>query len=247
MPGPGAAERERPGYRRRILIEPAPGRVTAELEDDYHRMVVTLGHDGARVTSVEAAMKRSPWTTCPGAIRQLAQTFTGLTLDAAGARAEKTRNCTHLFDLATFACAHAGEAGPVAYEIIVTDPVDGAQVTQLWRNGALLFDWRMAGGRFAAPAELAGADRSAIPGWVAAQPPELQEAARILRWAAMIAIGRGHDIPAGIDATRFGSGACFSFQPEVAGIARRRPGADVDFAAIGAPPMADRDAMFGPA
>lgn len=39
-----------PGYRRRILIEPDPGCVTAEVEDDYHRMVVTLRHADGNVT-----------------------------------------------------------------------------------------------------------------------------------------------------------------------------------------------------
>ena len=50
------------GYRRRILIEPAPGRSTAELEDDYHRMVVTLTHSDGVVVAVESEMKRAPWT-----------------------------------------------------------------------------------------------------------------------------------------------------------------------------------------
>ena len=57
-----------PGYRRRIVIEPSPGAVTAELEDDYHRMVVTLRHDGEVITGVASKMKRSPWTTCEGAM-----------------------------------------------------------------------------------------------------------------------------------------------------------------------------------
>ena len=51
-----------PGYRRRIVIEREPGSVTAELEDDYHRMVVTLRHADGIITGVESEMKRSPWT-----------------------------------------------------------------------------------------------------------------------------------------------------------------------------------------
>ena len=35
-----------PAFRHRILIEPAPGCVTAEIEDDWHRMVVIVFHGG---------------------------------------------------------------------------------------------------------------------------------------------------------------------------------------------------------
>ena len=60
-----------PAFRRRILIEPSPGHVTAELEDDWHRMIVTLFHDSGIVRAVQSDMKRWPWTTCRGAIAQL--------------------------------------------------------------------------------------------------------------------------------------------------------------------------------
>lgn len=236
---------DRPGYRRRILIELGEGTVTAELEDDYHRMVVTLDHAGGVITAVNSAMKRSPWTTCPGAMAQLETTFRGQRLDAAGLRDEKPRNCTHLFDLATFAAAHAGEAAPIAYEIAVADAVDGAAEARLWRDGVAVFHWRYADGAYTAPADMAGMPMAAIGGWIAALPADLQEPARILRWAAMVAHGRTMILPAGMSATHFPSGACFTFQPETAPNGTRRPGADVDFTAPGArPPMADREAMF---
>lgn len=234
-----------PGYRRRILIEPGEGVITTELEDDYHRMVVTLGHADGVITSVESAMKRSPWTTCPGAMAQLRATFLGKALDAASVRDEKTLNCTHLFDLATFAAAHARETAPVSYEIAVSDPVDGAVKARLWRDGGLLFDWRYTdSGMFTAPADMAGMPMTEIGRWIAAQPRDLQEPVRILRWATMIAHGRRIEMPAGISATRFATGACFTFQPEMAKVGTRRPGADVDFTALGEPPMADREDMF---
>ena len=233
-----------PGYRRRILIEPAAGTVTAELEDDYHRMVVTLDHAGGAITRVTSAMKRSPWTTCPGAMAQLEATFLGKSLDAASVRDEKTLNCTHLFDLASFAAAHAGEVAPIAYEIAVSDPVDGVTEAVLRRDGALLFHWTYTEAAYVGPTDMAGMPTSAIGRWIAAQPAELQEAARILRWAAMVAHGRRIAMPAGMSATRFASGACFTFQPETAKVGTRRPGADVDFSAPGRAPLADREAMF---
>src|SRR6516165_1679127 len=124
-----------PGYRRRILIEPAAGpgeiagerRVTAELEDDYHRMVVTLTHKDGAIIQVASEMKRSPWTLCPGAMAQLAETFTGVTLADVPKRGQKTANCTHLHDLAIFAASHADESAPVSYDIHVTDAVEGVR------------------------------------------------------------------------------------------------------------------------
>ena len=61
-----------PGFRRRFRITPRAGSVCSELEDDYHRMSVTLTHDGRTVTDVEPVMERVPWTICPGARVQLA-------------------------------------------------------------------------------------------------------------------------------------------------------------------------------
>jgi len=233
-----------PGYRRRILIEPRPGSVTAELEDDYHRMAVTLTHAGGVITAVDSAMKRSPWTTCPGAIAQLGATFLGKALDAS-ARDEKTLNCTHLFDLATFAAGHAGGSAPVSYEIEVSDPVDGSVEARLWRDGAPVFHWRTTDGILTAPADMAGIEMmTGIGRWIAAQPAALQEPARILRWAAMVAHGRAIAMPAGMSATHFATGACFTFQPDMAKQGTRRPGADVDFTAQGRSPLADREAMF---
>ncbi len=236
---------ELPGYRRRILIEPASGSTTSELEDDYHRMVVTLRHDGQGfITGVESQMKRSPWTTCPGAMRQLEQTFLGKPLSYAAAREEKVQNCTHLFDLATFAAGHAGGSAPVAYEVEVSDPVEGQTFARLWRDGVLLYDLAHKDEAFTAPPAMAGLPMKEVGRWIAGEPAERQEAAKILRWAMMVSMGRRIAMPAGMSATKFMSGACFTFQPDVAVIGTRRPGADVDFTAIGSKPLADLEDMF---
>ncbi len=233
-----------PCYRRRILITPAPGVVTAELEDDYHRMVVSLEHRAGIVTNVDSEMKRSPWTLCPGAMPQLAETFKGLALATFDSRGGKRQNCTHLFDLALFAAAHADEPAPMTYDIRVTDPVEGSRTATLSRNGVPTLDWTLRGDQFLAPVELAGARLGELNGWLAAQDKAGAEAGRILRWAAMIAFGRGMDMPAGMPATRFPGGACYNFQPEQAKNSTRRPGADIDFSQPGAAPLADMAYMF---
>ncbi|GLR68247.1 hypothetical protein GCM10010909_29280 [Acidocella aquatica] len=233
-----------PGYRRRILITPAPGIVSAELEDDYHRMVVTLEHDNDVVTKVVSEMKRSPWTLCPGAISKLAETFTGVGLAVFGSRGNKKQNCTHLFDLALFAAAHANEAASVAYDIFVSDPLEGARTATLSRNSKPVLDWKLRGEVFLAPADLAGQRLGELNDWIAGQHKVGAEAGRILRWAAIIAFGRSMDIPAGIPATSFPGGACYNFQPERAATSTRRTGADVDFSQPGAAPLADLTKWF---
>ena len=47
-----------PGFRRRFIVTPAPGRVSSEVEDDYHCMGVTIHHDGQVATKIESVMQR---------------------------------------------------------------------------------------------------------------------------------------------------------------------------------------------
>lgn len=237
-----------PGYRRRILIEPASGAVTAELEDDYHRMVVTLTHENGVITKVASEMKRSPWTLCPGAMAQLAETFTGVALADVPKRGQKTANCTHLHDLAIFGAAHAAETAPIAYDILVTDPVADVRDATLLRNGQPMLHWVLQGGAmnevFTAPATLAGRPMSQLGEVIAQAPKTDAEAMRILRWASIVAHGRAREMPAGMSATEFPAGSCFNFQADRAPGSFRRPGADIDFSQPGAAPMADRAEAF---
>ena len=232
------------GYRRRILIESEAGRVTAELEDDYHRMVVTLDHANGVITKVDCAMKRAPWTSCPGAMDKLRATFAGVALADVVRRGEKLENCTHLHDLTLFAAGHAGGKAPVAYDVFVSDVADGHRHARLRRNGATLLDWTLEGDLFIAPETLAGSRLRDLGAWITAQDAIGAEAGRILRWATLLAQGREMTIPAGLSATVFPPGTCYTFQPERANHATRLPGADVDFSLPGAEPMQDRAIMF---
>jgi len=232
------------GYRRRILIEPMPGRVTAELEDDYHRMVVTLVHADGVLTAVDSEMKRWPWTTCRGAIDQLGSTFVGVAIADVAKRGEKKQNCTHLHDLAIFAAAHAGETVAVAFDVLVADPVDGMRTARLARNGVAMLDWMLSGDLFLAPAALAGRRIGDLNDVIASLGSVEAEAVRILRWASILAQGRAMDIPAGLSAAVFPVGACYTFQPERALVATRLPGADLDFSRSGKAPLSDREHMF---
>jgi len=233
-----------PAFRRRILIEPSPGCIIAELEDDWHRMAVTVRHEDGVALSVEADMKRWPWTTCQGAIEQLTQTFTGQALSKFNRRGEKTRNCTHLHDLAVFAAAHALDEVQTTYDVTVTDPVDGISEARIARDDELAMAWTVRGSTLLAPAAIAGLTLQTLGDWISGLDTSDQEAARILRWSSILAFGRAMDIPEGLTGTAFPPGSCFTFQPAMAVKARRRADVPRDFSQTGIPPLADKSQMF---
>lgn len=201
-----------PGFRRRFIVTPKPGWVKSEVEDDYHCMSVTLHHDGKVATKVEAMLARAPWTTCPGAPAQLERTFTGVALDDFASRGEKQANCTHLHDLAILAAAHAHDAVPLVYDILVSDPVEGLRETELRRNGEAVMHWRVKDHELVAPAELAGVSLFKLAPWIATLDPVQKEYARVLRWATLIANGRAIPMEQQSDASKLPPN-CFTFQP----------------------------------
>ncbi len=209
-----------PGFRRRFRITPKPGCVLSEVEDDYHCMGVTIHHDGLVATRIEADLRRAPWTTCPGAPAQVTQTFTGVPLLAFPARGDKKSNCTHLYDLALLAAAHALDQEVLVYDILVSDPVDGHRVAELRRNGTTILGWQEQGGSITEPAEMAGLTVWTLNPWIDSLTPPMQEAARVLRWGAVLAHGRAIPIEKQSDASRMPAN-CYTFQPARAAVAQR--------------------------
>src|SRR4051812_35855186 len=129
------------GCRRLQLIDPQPGHVTAEVEDDYHRFFVELSHDGERITGVATNAKRFPWTTCPSAGAHLAERLTGAPLSEVASRENPLTHCTHMLDLAILAAAHAQDGAPTLYEMLVDDPHEGPREAILRSNGAETLRW----------------------------------------------------------------------------------------------------------
>jgi hypothetical protein len=225
-----------PGFRRRFRITPGSGSVCCQVEDDYHCMSVVVRHDGRVAGSVESQMHRAPWTTCPGAERQLQETFAGVALNGFATRGGKKVNCTHLYDLALLAANHALDPAPLVYDILVSDPVDGARRAELRRDGETVLGWIEAGMKIVQPETLAGRALLDLQSWIQGLEPSLQEAARLLRWGNILANGRSIPLEQQSDATRMPPN-CYTFQPERRESARR-VGEIRDFSSGGGEPLA---------
>ena len=133
-----------PGLWRRIVLQPGPGSkgdgwIGGALEDDMHRFHIRLDHAEGRVTAVHATAVRHPWSACPGATGFIARELTGQLLADVGRR-DPAQHCTHLYDLAILAAAHAGDTRPTRFDMTVADRVDGRTTATLRGNGAEL--WR---------------------------------------------------------------------------------------------------------
>ena len=210
-----------PGFRRRFRVEPAPGRVLAALEDDYHCMAVVVHHDSGIAHRVDADMQRAPWTTCPGAEKQLAATFAGAALVDFPARGGKKANCTHLYDLALLAARYAEAEDRLQFDILVSDPVRGRISAELHRDGACLMQWTVVDAEVVAPEDFRGLGLYGNLGpWIDALPLPLREAAKMLRWGCMMAHGRQIPLDQQSDASAMPAN-CYTFQPERAVIADR--------------------------
>ena len=229
----------RPGYRRRIRVEPRDNAVLAMVEDDLHCMAVILRHDGERIVAVDPVTERMPWTTCPDAAGTLVRTFVGLPIVQVTARRDKKANCTHLHDMAVLAAAHAFDRAGLTYDIIATDPAGGVRELEIRRNGDLAHRWIEIDGALAEPCGLAGLTLLTMRDWIASISGVDQEAARLLQWGSLVAHGRTMPIEQQSRATDLPPN-CYTFQPERAVIAKR-VGDRRDFSAGSIVPLAGFD------
>jgi hypothetical protein len=226
-------------FRRRILLRAGDGRVRAELEDDFHRFAVELRHAGGRVLEARGEAARFPWTACPGATARI-EALAGMPLltravELAG-HSDARLHCTHLYDLAALALAHAA-AGRARreYAVAVPDRVGGVTEATLQRDGAPLLAWRVRGNRVVGPGPLAGlALRGrAFLDWIEAHlDPDAAEAALVLRRALYIAMGRATDLDAVASAahvTPIAGASCHAMQPGIAEGALRVTGSTRDW------------------
>jgi hypothetical protein len=231
-------------FRRRIrTVVEGPDVVTGGLEDDFHYFQVRVRHDGERVLDVEADSRRWPWSTCPSAAEPL-RTLAGMPLSlrcmAVGDWSDPRQNCTHMFDLAGLAVAHAARGGPpgTARQYDVEIPA-GAQSggptdVSLWRDGTLRLRWTLDGRACVAPPPYSSVRwRGGFLRW-ADEHLDLDdsEAAIVLRRACDIGMGRGMDldaVPVADQLPQIMSGICHTMQPTVIHVALRNVGTIRDF------------------
>lgn len=209
-----------PGFRRRFRLTPSPYVVQAEVEDDFHCMSVVVHHDGEKAVQIIPEMRRAPWSTCPGAVEYVVQTFTGVALRLFAERGDKKSNCTHLYDLALLAANHAADEEQTVYDILVSDPVDGQRFAEIRRNGKGLLNWVESGFQIVKPESAAGCCLDRLRSWIDGLDQPLQEPARLLQWGNMLANGRIIPLQNQSDATRMPP-SCYTFQPERAKLAER--------------------------
>jgi hypothetical protein len=208
------------GCRRNQLIDPRPGRVRADVEDDFHHFWVEIDHDGERVLDLRTGAVRWPWTTCPAAGLHLGARMKGARLATLAGVDSALSHCTHQHDLMLLAAAHAGDSGPTLLSTFSSDRTAPTRIAELYRNGVLQLAWEIAGSDIVSPGIGHGLSLRGLKYWEDALSLEEREAARALRRTIFINGGRFYDYSAGDGSTMTADkivesvGACYTFQPE---------------------------------
>ena len=224
-------------YRRHIRLDAHGRQVVGELADDAQHFRVRLRHDGSRVVAVDGEAVRHPWSTCAEAIDPL-RNLVGMRLarrsTAVGEVSNARHHCTHWFDLAGLAVAHAA-AGRASreYRCAAWGPPGAVTTATLERDGEPLLTWRLDGLVIRGAAPFDGRSlKGAFQTWAEAElEPDLAEAAIVLRRAAYISPVRFFDLdryerPG--DVTPIG-GQCFTYTDGPAQRAERQIGSLRDY------------------
>jgi hypothetical protein len=240
---------QRPGiYRRRIRISTAPGQARADLEDDPHRYGVIVIHDGEHVSAVQGIALRTPWSLCRDAVNVLDR-LAGMALSPDPQQVYRHTDgrsqCTHMFDLAGLAIAHAARGTAQRQYDIELPCLD----TRTPREARLSVDgrerlvWELQRTTILGPEPFAGQDLRSMMPWVKARfvDRDTLEAVMVLRRAVFISGNRMFDMDrmAHAAATGHVSGACFVYQHGVAERAAREHGSTLDFGATPQALLAD--------
>jgi hypothetical protein len=233
--------------RRTLLLSSSDHCSRAELEDDFHHLLVELRHDRQRVTAIRGETLRAPWDTCGAATAVLGR-LVGSPIDmplAFSSAAERYAHCTHLLDLAQFAIAQAGRPHSLRrYQAESWPARSGSARATLYRNGTLLFDWEVREQVIVSAGTCQGARTNELPHWGRSSlSADDLEAALVLRRAmhvsrgrrrALAGLKRASDIQPPMPPT------CHSYQTDVIAVAQRTVDAVRDFYGEGVWPLADR-------
>lgn len=215
-------------FFRRIIFDVSATECHVAMEDEHHYFVLTVGHDGERITSVDSSSRRTPWTICPQAAARL-QAFVGQPLRQRIAvnlpEIDSKQQCTHQYDLLMLALAQATRPGRREYLSKVVGAMYEYRHAELWLNDEKLLDWRLRGTTIHSDDEFDQQDLRSIMPWAEETLSDCQlEALFVQRRAVMVAASKGFNLDliqnAG-QAMAARAGACFVFQPERAEQAER--------------------------
>lgn len=147
-------------YRRRIRLAAGPGRVEAQLDDNYHALWCRVDHRDGVIRHIDGDFSRSPTTGCGSAGAEL-QAFIGrsidLTLPALYRAVDPRCHCTHMLDLAVLAIRQAARGeGRRRYDVVVPDAVDDRITVELLVDDQMIARWQIDEGVVVAPANAAG-------------------------------------------------------------------------------------------
>lgn len=223
--------------RRIRLVNESPTHAAGELEDDCHHFRVDLHHDGTIIERAIGTFMRGPWTTCaksPEPLRAIeGKPLTARTSEV-GRYTDARQNCTHQFDLAALAVAHATRLHERErqYDMAITDMTgeECEQSAALWRNGEVIVRWKLRNRELTAPPEWVGAPlRVKFIPWAESRfEPDYAEAVIALRRVLDIAMSRignldRFDDAASMDGTMM-MGRCMTYTDENIPIAIRLKG-----------------------
>ncbi|SER48890.1 DUF2889 domain-containing protein [Halopseudomonas bauzanensis] len=215
-------------FFRRVIFDASPTECRVAMEDEHHYFVLQLGHDGECITSVASTARRTPWTLCPEAERQL-QAFVGQPLRQRIAinlpDIDSKQQCTHQYDLLMVALSQALRPGRREYVAKVVGAMHEYRHAQLWLDDEKLLDWRLRGTVIDSEDQCNQQDLRSVMPWADEHlDDQMLEALFVQRRAVMVAASKGFDldlIPNAGVAMRARAGACFVFQPERAAQAVR--------------------------
>ncbi|MFY9328189.1 MAG: DUF2889 domain-containing protein [Georgfuchsia sp.] len=222
-------------YRRRVIIIGSSGEVRADMEDDVHRYGVIVCHDGYQVTSVVLDNRhiRAPWSLCSLAQDNLSR-LVGMSLSSDAMEVYRYTNgkeqCTHMFDCAGLAIAHAAQgtvrrqydvsidcrAGAILDENSLPRPI-GPQDALLIRDGQVVFSWVIDGTQVLSPEPYSGQEMVGLMSWAKkhVDDPDEREAIGVMRRAMLVSISRAKNMDKIMKPGRSSPrGACFVFQPD---------------------------------
>lgn len=188
-------------FRRHIRLQQGVGVVHGALEDCNHGFCVTVYHDGNRVTDIQAKAKRTPFTTCPGAVEPL-KALIGKPLDldakALNMQMPAGSNCTHWLDLAILALQHAKRDEAVReYRVAIPDEDGHSIEASVHCNARLVHEWRVEEWQILEPAAISGNGLyKGFAGWAnqAFADDDEREAAFVLQKGYFVSRARRYDI-----------------------------------------------------